>query len=318
MSVEPEPLACAHELSSGVREPVPFELLEATDEEREREQRRRALGLLAQHVDAHVHLFPLPMYQALWRWFDKRLWRIRFRGDAEQALGALRAQGARRVVSLAYAHRAGIAEPLNAFLGELARAERDVVPVGTVFPGEPDAAGVVERAVRVHGARGIKLHCHVMRVAIDHPVVLEVLRACARLDVPAVVHAGREPAHQDYGVDTHAVCNVRRTERALEQVPGLRLVVPHVGADEFAGYLALLERWENLWLDTSVACAGYFDEEPPWEGLERRAERVLYGTDFPITPYEPDRELRMLARKVRGDEALASILRGAAESLWGC
>jgi len=283
----------------------------------EREARRRSLGLLAGVFDSHVHLFPDAFYAALWRWFDAHAWNIAFRGNAEAVLDKLRSGGTSRLCALVFAHKPGAARYLNAYLAELCRAERDVIGVGTVLPGEPDAAAIAREAITVHGLRGIKLHCHVQRVAIDAPETLEILRICQELGVPAVVHAGREPASSAYGVDTRSLCSAARTEAVLQALPDLRLVVPHVGADEFEAYFALLARQPHLYLDTAMACAEYFATEPAWAQIERWSHRILYGTDFPIVPYEADRELRVLARRIDDDAAFERLVRGTAAELWG-
>ncbi|MSP92000.1 MAG: amidohydrolase [Myxococcales bacterium] len=297
--------------------PAAVPALRDDPERRGREQRRRAAGLLAGVTDAHVHLFPLAFYRALWRWFDAHAWHIAFRGDAEATLGVLRDHGTARVVASVFAHKPGAARPLNAFLAGLVRAETGVVGLGTVLPGEPDARAIVREAVGPLGLRGIKLHCHVQKVAIDDPATLHVLELCQELGVPAVVHAGREPASQAYGIDCRALCNVARTERVLQRLPRLRLVVPHIGADEFAGYFGLLAQHEHLYLDTAMACAEYFDPQPAWSDLARWAGRVMYGTDFPVIPYEVDRELHALARNIDDDGAFEALVRGTAARVFG-
>ena len=223
-----------------------------------REMRRRQAGLLQGITDTHVHLFPPAIYQALWRWFDAHAWHIAFRGDAEATLAHLSASGTQRVMGLVYAHRPGIAQLLNPFMAELVRAHPQVVGLGTGLPGEPNAADIVKEAIDVHKLRGIKLHCHVQKVAIDSPQVLEVLEICQQRQVPAIVHAGREPASRAYGVQTHEICGVDRTRRVLQRLPGLRLLIPHLGADEFSDYFRLLADHEHLYLDTAMACADYF------------------------------------------------------------
>lgn len=284
-----------------------------------REARRRAAGLLDGVTDAHTHLFPDAFFRAMWRWFDAHAWSIRFRGGAEEALDELARAGTTRAVAMVFSHRADASRYLNRFLGELCRAPGpvEVIGVGTVLPGQPDARAVVREAVTVHGLRGIKLHCHVQKVPIDDPRVVEVLAECRALGVTAVVHCGREPSTTAYGVDPRAICAVDRTRRVLERLPGLRLVVPHIGADEYDAYLGLLAEHEHLYLDTAMSCAEYFAERPHLPAVERWAGRILYGTDFPIVPYEVDRELRVLARRVESDAALEALLRGTARRLWG-
>lgn len=281
-----------------------------------REDDRRRRGMLEGVFDAHVHLWPDAIYRALWRWFDAHAWRIAFRGTAEQTLDHLRARSVTRATALLYAHKPGIARELNRFSAELGRAHPSLVSLGTVSPDDPDAVDIVREALGPLGLRGIKLHSHVQRAAIDDPRMIAILRECEAAGAVAVVHCGREPASDAYGVDTHAICAHSRCENVLRALPRLKLVVPHVGLDEMQPYLALLDRYEHLYLDTSMACAEYFEHRIDWDALARRADRVAYGTDFPITPYAYDRELRVLARRIEDDHAFERIVRGTASALW--
>jgi uncharacterized protein len=97
-------------------------------------------------------------------------------------------------------------------------------------------------------------------------------------------------------------------EWVLKEHPTLKLCIPHLGADEFDAYERLLERYDNLWLDTTMALASYFPFTPPRRLLEVRPGRILYGTDFPHLPYAWDRELKQLLALGLGDEVEAAIL----------
>ena len=88
-------------------------------------------------------------------------------------------------------------------------------------------------------------------------------------------------------------------------------------ADEFAEYFSLLGGEEGLYLDTAMACAAYFADDPDWTEVPRWSHRILYGTDFPIVPYAADRELRVLARRIADDGAFERLVRGTAAGLWG-
>lgn len=258
-------------------------------------------------VDAHVHLFPDGVSRALWKWFDAHAWPIRYALYAEQVVHFLVARGVRRIVGLHYAHRPGMARGLNRFVADLARRHPVVLPLGTVLPGEPEAADVVREAFAL-GLGGLKLHAHVQCVAIDDPRMEPVLDACARAGRPLVMHAGREPKSPAYACDPHALCSADRVERVLRAWPTLKLCVPHLGSDEYAAYGRLLERHDNLWLDTTMALAGFFPGETPTRLLEVRPERILYGTDFPNLPYAWDREVKRLARVGLRDDVLAGVL----------
>ena len=86
-------------------------------------------------VDAHVHLFPPRVFEAIWRWFDAHGWPIRYRVPAEEVVGYLDRQGVERFFALHYSHAPGMARVLNRFVSEMARRSPRVVPFGTVLPG---------------------------------------------------------------------------------------------------------------------------------------------------------------------------------------
>jgi predicted TIM-barrel fold metal-dependent hydrolase len=266
--------------------------------------------------DAHVHIFPPNLFEALWRWFEKHAWSVRYRLHAEEVVEFLAGRGVRRFTALHYSHSPGLAPILNRFAAEIARAHPQVVALGTVLPGEPDAAAIVREAFAL-GLRGLKLHCHVQRIAPDDERLDEVYRACADARLPVVIHAGRQPALPAYALDIAALCSVDRIARVLERHPRLTLVVPHLGIDEIAGYAALLDRHENLWLDTTMAIGRYFPVPEAPGILRARWNRILYGTDFPNIPYSWDRELKVLFEEGLTDEQRRAILWDNAARVFG-
>jgi len=271
-------------------------------------------------IDAHVHLFPDRVFAAIYRWFDRHGWPVRYRLSAPEVIGFLRARGVRRIVGLCYAHRPGMARELNRYMAELAR-DPAVTGLGTVLPGEPDAVAIVEEAFAL-GLRGVKLHCHVQCFAPDAPEVAPIFALCAERGLPAVVHAGREPRSPALRCDPDALCSVDRIAAVLAEHPRLRLCVPHLGCADYRAYTGLLERHDNLWVDTAMILADYLPDDGSAPEAVRhllavRPDRVMYGTDFPIIPYAWDRELRRLAAAELAPDALARLLAGNAERFYG-
>lgn len=268
-------------------------------------------------VDAHVHLFPDRVFDAIWRWFDEHGWPIRYQLHAHRVVDFQIARGVDHVVGLLYSHRPGMARSLNAWMAEFAATRPDtLVPLATVLPGEPGAVDVLEEAF-ASGLRGVKLHCHVQAFSVDAPEMAELYAVCVKHDRPMIIHAGREPKSPAYPVDPYTICDAERVARVLEAWPGLRLCVPHLGVDEFREYGALLERHDNLWLDTTMTLAEYFPMKPPDGLLRVRPERIIYGTDFPNIPYAWDREVVRIAEMGLPEEDLAALLGGNARALYG-
>jgi len=269
------------------------------------EEGARVDPALPKVIDAHVHLFPDAMFAAIWRWFDTHGWPIRYKLKTPEVLSFLFDRGIDRVVALHYAHKPGIARAMNAYMAQIVGQEPRVTGAATVCPGEEGAAAILDAGL-AQGLRAAKLHCHVQCFAPDDPRLHEIYEVCVARDVPLVLHAGREPKSESYKCDPYALCSAERTEAVLRSFPKLRLLVPHLGADEFASYQALLERYDNLWLDTTMMLSDYFPGIDAWRFVDVRSERIMYGTDFPNLPYAWDRELRHMRRL--GDEKLAGLL----------
>lgn len=266
-------------------------------------------------IDAHVHLFPDSLFEALWRWFDAYGWPVRYRLYARQVIEFQLSRGVERLVALHYAHQPGMARALNRFVADLVREEPRVLGLATVYPGEADAERILDEAFAL-GLGGVKLHCHVQCFSPDDEAMHTIYATCAARGKPLVMHAGREPKSPAYKCDPHLICGVERVERALQDHPTLKLCIPHLGFDEVDGYLALLERYPNLWLDTTMVVADFFPVHVPNRVLEARPERILYGTDFPNLPYAWDRELGKLSARKLHDDVLERILGANARELF--
>ena len=102
----------------------------------------------------------------------------------------------------------------------------------------------------------------------------------------------------------------------MSDFPGLKLCVPHLGADEFLEYARLMERFEGLWLDTTMMLADYFPVSS-LEALRVCPQRVIYGSDFPNLPYAWDRELKKIRELGLSDEVLEGLVGGNARRLYG-
>ncbi len=79
------------------------------------------------------------------------------------------------------------------------------------------------------------------------------------------------------------------------------MIVAHLGAPEYAEFLALAEQYDETRLDTTmvftdffVAAGGYPDALLP--RLADLGDKVLLGSDFPTIPYPYLHQLESLAR----------------------
>jgi hypothetical protein len=274
--------------------------------------------------DAHVHFLPPRLQEKVWAQFDAagpkigRPWPIRYRGSHEERVEQLRAFGVRHFPTLPYAHRPGIATWLNEWSREFAGEVDECLWSATFYP-ESEATAYVEELVAA-GAEIFKLHTQVGEFALDDPLLDEPFGILEDAGTPVVIHVGSGPVGNEWTGPGHL-------ERLLRRHPRLTAVVAHMGAPEYAEFLALVEAHEHLRLDTTMVFTGFFDAEAPYpdELLARLADlgdRVLLGSDFPTLPYPYLDQLEGLARVARrhprlGDEWLRQVCWHNAAELFG-
>ncbi len=258
-------------------------------------------------IDAHVHIFPRGVFTSIRKWFAEHAYPIRYAMTSSQIIDFLLAHGLSRIVALQYAHKPGIARQLNAYMAQkCAACGPRVSGLATVFPGEENSEAILQEAFD-SGLAGLKLHAHVQCFDMNADHMNRLYEICRLNRKPIVMHVGREPKSASYRCDPYALCSAERLEDILKNFPDLKICVPHLGFDELAAYRRLSAQYDNLWLDTTMVITDYF---PVGEkiALDRyRADRVMYGSDFPNIPYAWDRELKALRAAGLSDEALEKI-----------
>jgi predicted TIM-barrel fold metal-dependent hydrolase len=258
-------------------------------------------------VDGHVHLFPEAIFSSVRKWFDEYGWPIRYKLNSGEIINFLLSRGINHIVALHYAHKPGVSRELNAYMANLCNADKRVTAMATVFPGEKDAARILADAFR-SGLNGVKLHSHVQCFDMNSDAMEEVYDVCTNHRKPLIMHVGREPKSPAYGCDPYELCSSENLEQVLKKFPDLKLCVPHLGADEFDAYRQLIEKYDNLWLDTTMTLAEYLPMDYSPKLSEMRVDRIIFGTDFPNLPYAWDREIKRLVRLNLPEDTLARIL----------
>lgn len=258
-------------------------------------------------IDAHVHIFPRNFFSAVWKWFDQNGWHIRYQLASSQVLEFLLSHGVQHIIAFQYAHKPGIANELNKYMiGKCIEFDNRVTGMATVYPGEKDATNILQEAF-ASGLGGLKLHAHVQCFDMNNDDMNCLYDCCREHNKPIVMHVGREPKSTAYRCDPYEICSAEKLERVLQDFPDLKICVPHLGIDETSTYRKLIDKYDNLWLDTTMAIAEYFPIKGGVDLSLYRPDRVMYGSDFPNIPYAWDRELKILKKANISRDALEKI-----------
>jgi predicted TIM-barrel fold metal-dependent hydrolase len=270
--------------------------------------------------DVHTHFLPPRVMAKVREQFDTagpligRTWPLHYRGEDDELVDTLRGLGVRRFSALSYAHRPGMAEFLNDWAFGFADAVPECLRSATFYP-EPGAADYV-RARLDAGAEIFKLHVQVGGFDVRDPLLTEAWGLLEESGTPVVVHAGSGPVGTPY-------TGPEPVAQLLARFPRLALVIAHLGAPEYAEFLALAERFERVCLDTTMVFTPFFDDlgaAYPRELLPRLRDlqpKVLLGSDFPNIPYPYAEQLVGLARLDLGDQWLRAVCWDNAVRIFG-
>ncbi|MDP3894943.1 amidohydrolase family protein, partial [Nocardioides sp.] len=207
--------------------------------------------------DVHTHFLPPRVMAKVRAQFDAagpligRPWPLHYRDADEVLVETLRGLGVRRFSALAYAHRPDMAEFLNDWSAGFADRVPEVLRCATFYP-EPTAAAYVRQRIEA-GVELFKVHVQVGAFHVTDPLLDEAWGVIAEAGIPVVLHAGSGPVATEFtGPDPVA--------RLLRRHPRLALVIAHLGAPEYAEFLALAEKHERVHLDTTMAFTDFFEE----------------------------------------------------------
>src|SRR5262245_27567340 len=237
------------------------------------------------YIDVHTHLHPEWLARAIRRWFAQRSnWTLEYPTEPDWVARFLAEHDVERFVFFSYAHKAGIARELNAWLHATASGLPAGLALGTIHPDDPDMLSVAKEALETFGFKGFKFHINVLRFFPDDPRVLPMYEQLLMLDRLLLIHVGSAPWPNEFD-------GFPRFERVMRLFPTLKVVVAHMGSWETRQFFELMERCPNLHLDTTMAFAPIRPESQRIDRLNeidvrnddliRWQDRILFGSDFP-------------------------------------
>ena len=247
-------------------------------------------------IDCHTHFFPENLFRAIWKFFDDYLWGIQHKIFADELIQKLKSIGISKMVLLNYAHKPDMSQALNQWTREFADQYPEIIPFGTVHPHDEGLDRIMTQCFEDHGFYGLKLHALVLKMPVDDPVFFPIYEKMEEIGKILMLHAGTGPEFQNSAEGNAEFAGVKRVKLILKNYPTLKLVIPHLGAEEMDEFFDLMEEHKNLWMDTTMMLAGYFSSQPSLERIEKLSDRILYGSDAPNIPYPLDAEMNNIKK----------------------
>jgi hypothetical protein len=256
-------------------------------------------------IDVHTHLHPDRLAHAIRRWFDEHSdWNLKHPHNKEAVVEALREHGVERFVFCSYAHKPGIARSINEWLAKTSKEiDRYGLPLFTVHLDDANFLDDAKQAIN-DGCIGLKIHEDVQSLQIDDPRFEKVYEEIEKIKGFVLAHMGPIPWRLEPEV------GVLRVQQVLKKHLNLNLVLAHMGTPDTQSYMDLLDETTGLYLDTTMAFSNVSGLKNPVnvEAIERHANKILLGSDFPNIPYAYDFEPEILRSLGLSMSALHSIL----------
>jgi uncharacterized protein len=202
---------------------------------------------------------------------------------------------------------------LNSWARDFAGRTPDCVPTATFYP-EPSAAAYVAQALE-QGTGIFKAHVQVGDYDPNSPLLDPVWEVLSQSRTPLVIHSGHGPAPGRFTGPTGM-------EALLGRYPDLVLIVAHMGLPDYSRFLDLVEKYDGVHLDTTMAFTAFTEASTPFPAeelprLKALGERVMFGSDFPNIPYPYLEAVDGVIGLGLGDEWTRGVLYENAARLFG-
>jgi predicted TIM-barrel fold metal-dependent hydrolase len=245
-----------------------------------------------EYIDVHCHFFPLEIFKAIWDFFEQRDhqgtvkgWQIFYKSSPEELVKILEDHNVKAFTTFNYAHKEGIADFINEWTRKFVENHKNAISFGCVWPDDNDKLEYVQKIFDIYNFRGLKVQPLVQNFYPYDERLTKVYDLIVDKGKWYTVHAGTAPYKNQYVGYKHFI-------KLMEKYPDMNVIVAHLGAFEYKKFFNLLDKHENLYLDTAMIYIpdNIFPERtvkrPKQEILVSYQDRILFGSDFPNIPYE--------------------------------
>lgn len=244
------------------------------------------------YIDMHTHFFPPNLFKAIWKFFEMpdqngniKGWPIKYKLSTDELVKFLEHRNVKAFTTYNYAHRDGVASFINNWTYEFVKKFKNAIPFGTVWPNDSDKIEYTTKLFEEYGFMGIKVQPLVQKFYPYEERLDDIYKMIVDRGKWFTIHAGTAPYRNQYVGYKYFI-------KLIEKYPNMNIIVAHMGAYEFRKFLSLLDKYDNLYLDTAMIYIpdNIFPERkvkrPKPDELLSYQDRIIFGSDFPNIPYE--------------------------------
>lgn len=268
-------------------------------------------------IDAHIHLSER-RDDTLLRYAERN----GLRYTLEELLGNMRTHHVEHGLLLSPPLEGGALLPNEEIINLCRRSGGRLSPVVTVEPTKKEAAAAVNLADENRGeVKAFKVRLGYVKASAESPVFTEVYDYAEAESLPVLFHTGDTASSNGDLLLSHPLTLDRVANRREE----LTIVLCHFGNPWFEEVAELIYKHPNVYADISGLTTGegaYAQRFAGWLAKKISeavyfaggAEKVLFGTDYPITKYS---DALALVRLMNVDEVdKERILRSNAKKVF--
>lgn len=239
-------------------------------------------------IDAHCHIYPEKIAAkaavSVGNFYGEQ---PACTGTVEELLALGREVGISRFVVQSVATAPKQVASINTFIAsEVEKSNGVLIGFGTLHPESADIAADFAH-LRALGLKGVKLHPDIQGFALDDARCMRMYALCEEEGIPVLLHTG--DSRYDFS-------NPNRFLPVMRRFGGVTFIGAHLGGwSLWERACEDLGQEPNLLVDCSSSLS-YIPTDRAREIIRRYgAERVLFGTDFPLhSPVDEMRRFELL------------------------
>ena len=235
-------------------------------------------------IDFHTHIFPEKIASKTIEYLSNKGGIPPFStGEINGLLAKMKEAGVDYSVVLPVVTSPSQFDSINRFAAEINKTYKNIISFGGIHPLCDDIDGKM-KFLKENGFKGVKIHPDYQGEYITHPGYQKILECARELDLIVVTHAGVDCGFLGEPIK----CTPALTKELIKKVPGVKLVLAHLGGNEMVSEVLDTLCGEDVYFDTAYVLR-FTDEKTFKEIINKHgSDKILFATDSPWSDIKND------------------------------